>query len=206
MKKRPDDDAITVLSILLILLVIIVSSIFLITILTPHHDSVPHGLVTSAILQSGDSIRLIDDPIGYSSDTDEIAGFTMTSKEGPDQTIGSIQLSVSPLIGDLAIDMDRTSIGFTFNGKETFLTQKKRSPLNPGEWAITSRYGALPFGSANDDDILHAGETFDVLIVLPAPLHRSDHFILTITPYRGMPLPIRRTVPPRITGVTQLPN
>jgi hypothetical protein len=106
----------------------------------------------------------------------------------------------------MAIDMDQTSITIIDTGTETLTKQKKASPLNPGDWAIVSRYGHLPFGSANDDDILHAGEAFDLLITLPDSLYPEERFTLVIAPAGGMPLRITKTVRGRVTAVTTISN
>lgn len=204
MKMRRRDDAITVLSVILIILAGVAGAIILLHALTTHHDSFPHGLVAMSIRESGDSVRITGDPIGYSSIPRTVSGFDSRPEVYDEHAIGAIQVSVSPLIGDLAIDMDHTRISILSGTTETELTQKKASPLNPGEWAIISRYGYLPFGSANDDDILHAGETFDLLITLKEPLYPYDQFTLLLAPEGGVPLRITRSIPGRVTPVTTL--
>ncbi len=206
MKMRPQDDAITVLSVILIILAVCAAAAFFIHLLIPHQTGTPHGLVAMAVRESGDSIRITGDLIGYSSIPRTVSGFDIRPEAYDDNAIGSLHVSVSPLIGDMAIDMDKTRISIIQSNKEIALTRKKASPLNPGDWAIISRYGYLPFGSANDDDILHAGETFDLLITLPEPLHPNDRFTLVIAPAGGVPLRITRTVPGRVTPVTTIPN
>lgn len=200
------DDAITVLSVLLIILAGITGAIFVFHLLIPHHTSTPHGLVAMAIRESGDSVRMTGDPVGYSSIPHTISGFDIRPETYDEQRIGAIQVSISPIIGDMAIDMDTTKMSIIQGEKEILLSQKKISPLNPGDWAIVSRYGYLPFGSANNDDILHAGETFDLLITLPEPLYPKEHFTLVIAPFGGMPIRITRTVPAKVTPVTILPG
>lgn len=206
MTKRPQDDAITVLSVILIILGGVAGTIVLIHIIAPHHTGTPHGLVAMAIRESGDSVRITGDPIGYSSIPRTVSGFDIRPRKTDEHSIGAIQVSISPIIGDMAIDMDYTRISIISGTTEMHLTRKKASPLNPGDWAIISRYGHLPFGSANDDDILHAGETFDLLITLPKPLHPGNRFTLVITPSGGVPLRITRTLPMRVTAVTTIPN
>ncbi len=206
MKKRQQDDAITVLSVILIILAVCAAAAFFMHLLIPHQTGTPHGLVAMAIRESGDSVRMTGDPGGYSSIPRTVSGFDIRPRKTDVHAIGAIQISISPIIGDMAIDMDQTSITIIDAGRETLLTQKKASPLNPGDWAIISRYGYLPFGSANDDDILHAGETFDLLITLPETLYPKEHFTLMITPFGGVPLRITRTVPGRVTAVTIIPN
>jgi len=162
-----------------------------------------------AVRESGDSVRLTGDLIGYSSIPHTVSGIDIRPQTTDEHAIGAIQVSIAPIIGDMAIDMDQTSITIIDARTETLMKQKKVSPLNPGDWTIISRYGYLPFGSANDDDILHAGETFDLLITLPEPLHSEERFTLVIAPARGVgvvPLRITRTVPGRVTAVTTIPN
>ena len=206
MTKRPQDDAITVLSVILIILGGVAGTIVLIHIIAPHHTGTPHGLVAMAVRESGDSVRLAGDLVGYSSIPRTVSGFDIRPRKTDEHAIGAIQVSISPIIGDMAIDMDYTRISIISGSIEMHLTRKKASPLNPGDWAIISRYGHLPFGSANDDDILHAGETFDLLITLPKPLHPGNRFTLVITPSGGVPLRITRTLPMRVTAVTTIPN
>ncbi|MCQ1538758.1 hypothetical protein FTO68_07145 [Methanocalculus taiwanensis] len=206
MKKRQRDDAITVLSVILLILAGVAGAILVFHLLTPHHTSTPHGLVAMAVRESGDSVRLTGDLVGYSSVPRTVSGFYIRPSKTDEKAIGAIQLSISPIIGDMAIDMDLTRISVIEKNKETALTLKKASPLNPGDWAIISRYGYLPFGSANDDDILHAGETFDLLITLPEPLHPEESFSLVIAPAGGVPLHITKAVPVRVTAVTTISN
>lgn len=204
MTKRPQDDAITVLSVILIILGGVAGTIVLIHIITPDNTGTPHGLVAMAVRESGDSVRLTGDPIGFSSIQRTISGFDIRPQTTDEHAIGAIQVSISPIIGDMAIDMDQTTVTIIDTSTETLTKQKKASPLNPGDWAIISRYGYLPFGSANDDDILHAGETFDLLITLPEPLYAQDRLTLVIAPSGGVPLRITRTVPMQVTPVTTI--
>ncbi|GAA5261609.1 hypothetical protein [Methanocalculus sp. MC3] len=204
MKKRMQDDAITVLSVIFIILAGVAGTIVLLHIIAPHHTGTPHGLVVMAIRESGDSVRITGDPIGYSSIPRTVSGFDIRPQKTDEHAIGAIQVSISPIIGDMAIDMDYTRISIISGSIERPITRKNASPLNPGDWAIISRYGYLPLGSANDDDILHAGETFDLLITLPEPLYPWERFTLVIAPTGGMPLRITKTVPGRVTAVTTI--
>lgn len=204
MKKRSQDDAITVLSVIIIILAGVAGIVVLIHIITPNHTGTPHGLVAMAARESGDSVRITGNPIGYSCIQRTVSGFDIRPQTTDEHAIGAIQASISPIIGDMAIDMDQTTITIIDTRTETLTKQKKVSPLNPGEWAIISRYGNLPFGSANDDDILHPGETFDLLITLPEPLSPEERFTLVIAPAGGVPLRITRTVPVQVTPVTTI--
>lgn len=204
MRSTPDDEAITVLSLIMAVLVMAVCGVFIVHLLLPPSGGGSHGLVSMAARESGDSVRVVADPVGYQSVLRTVSGFEIRPAIRDDRAIGSPQVSITPLVGDFAIDMDTTTISITIRGNRTSLVQTKQSPLAPGDWAIVSRHGTIPYDAPGDDDILHSGEIFDLVIVVPEPLRPYDHFTLAIDPAGAVPWETTRIVPPKITPVTTL--
>jgi|GEM_PF-2196183 len=206
LRSVPGEEAITVLSLIMAVLIMPACGVFIVHLLAPFPDGGSHGLVTVSMKESGDSVRIVAAPVGYASVPRTVSGFGIRPAVQDDQVIGSLQVSVTPLVGDFAIDMDTTVISIISHGNRTTFGRTEQSPVGPGEWAIVSKYGTIPYDEPGDDDTLHSGEIFDLVMVVPEPLHPYDRFTLAIAPAGAVPWQTTRTVPPKVTPVTTLGN
>ncbi|WP_298665415.1 hypothetical protein [uncultured Methanofollis sp.] len=148
----------------------------------------PVGIVPDA-LASSPMVLLVDPPLqGYSDPADP-------------GRIGSVSISLRLFPGSVgAVDMDRATVLFsTPDGSETCGTE----PVPP-HWAITGRLNALPIGAADDDNLLETGEEFIIRVQPSRTLAPGETFTLTVAPPRGPVVKVTRTVPPKITPVTDL--
>lgn len=209
MKKKSwagDKEARITACVSICLLALFVIAIFLIIpcSLSPGHDGLfSGGLIRVAISESGDSVRIYGTPVGYSSISREIEGIdAIASKENP-ATIGFLGVSVTPLVGDLSIDTHRMGIAIARPDNEMSITRSRDSAVSPGHWIIARKYHMIPMKSPDEDDILEAGEIFDLLISLPEPLFPNQKFSIILAPEHGMPWKQELTVPPVIKPVNQ---
>ncbi len=154
------------------------------------------GLIRGAISESGDSVRIYGTPIGYSSISREIeAKHAIASRENPN-TLGFFLISVTPIVGDLSIDINRMKITIVSAGNGMPITMSRDAILNPGNWTIVKKYNMIPMKSADEDDFLEGGEIFDLLISLPVPLTPYQKFSIVLSPEHGIPWKQEFTVPP----------
>lgn len=148
----------------------------------------PAGIVPRSLAWSSEAL-FVDDPLlGY---------------QDPDDPgrIGSVSLSLRLFPGAVgALDMAGAGVVFTTpEGSETCGVGTV-----PPNWTVTDRLNVPPFGTADDDDLLEPGEEF-VLRVWPSrPLAPGETFALTIDPEEARAVTTTRTVPVRITPVTDL--
>jgi hypothetical protein len=148
----------------------------------------PVGIVPDA-LASSSMVLLVDPPLeGYGDPADP-------------GRICSVSLAIRLFPGSVgAVDMDQATVLFTTReGTETCDTGQV-----PPNRTITGRLNALPIGAADDDNLLEPGEEF-VLRVWPShTLATGETFTLTVAPPRGPVVTATRTVPARVTPVTDL--
>jgi len=162
------------------------------------------GLVPRAIEESGDSVRVTGMPVGYSSISRRISGVDAVAARENEKALGFLVISVTPVIGDLAIDTDRMGIAVVVSQDRTHVSRSRDARLLPGNWTIVKKYNMIPMKSADDDDILEASEIFDLLISLPEPLFAYQEFSIMLSPEHGVPFTQKLTVPRAITPVTEL--
>lgn len=179
---------------------------YLVTSLLTSHDQ--HcgsrgGLIRGVISESGDSVRIYGTPVGYSSFSREIEGIDAIASKENLATIGFLSVSVTPLVGDLSIDTHRMGIAIARPDIEMSITRSRDSAVSPGHWIIARKYHMIPMQSPDDDDILEAGEIFDLLISLPEPLFPNQKFSIILAPEHGIPWKQELTVPPVIKPVNQ---
>jgi hypothetical protein len=148
----------------------------------------PVGIVPEALAGSSAAL-LVDTPLeGFGDPTDP-------------GRIGSVSISLRLFPGSVgAVDLGRAGVLFAArDGSETCGS----GPVPPN-WTITDRLNALPIGAADDDDILEPGEEFVIRVWPSRALAPGETFTLTIAPPRGPAVTATRTVPSKITPVTDL--
>lgn len=161
------------------------------------------GLIKGAISESGDSVRIYGTPIGYSSVSREIEGIHASASREDPNALGFFLISVTPIVGDLSIDINRMKITIVSAGNEIPVTLSRTASLGPGNWTIVSKYHMIPMHSADEDDILEGGEIFALLISLPESFTPYQKCTIVLSPEHGIPWKQELTVPPVIKPVTQ---
>jgi len=161
------------------------------------------GLIKGAISESGDSVRIYGTPIGYSSVSREIEGIHAIAYREDPNALGFFLISVTPIVGDLSIDINRMKITIVSAGNELPVTLSTTASLGPGNWTIVGKYHMIPMHSADEDDILEGGEIFDLLISLPESFTPYQKFTIVLSPEHGIPWKQELKVPPVIKPVTQ---
>lgn len=172
---------------ILLLVVLGVAGIAL-TVFTDQGAENPVGLIPGSLMDSS-AVILVDTPL---------EGYGVPAED----QIGSVALSLRLFPGSLgAVDMDRVCVLFTVQGgrEETCDT----GSVQPN-WTIADRLHALPVGTVDDDNLLEPGEEF-VLKVWPSrTLTPGETFTIAVAPLHGPGVTVTRTVPARVTPVTDL--
>jgi len=151
----------------------------------------PSGLVYSALDETGGLIEIVGAVDGYSDAADPGA-------------LGSVSFTVRLFLGDMGgVDMSRATVLFSDGGGAVVVPSGAEGDVLP-YWTITDRLNRAPFQTVDDDDILEPGESFVVRVFFPHPLGSGETFTLTVTPPGGHAETMKRTVPPRVTPVTNL--
>ncbi len=164
----------------------------------------PGGIVIRSVQQSGESIRVTGTPVGYPGTSREIEGIAAVPVMENQNAIGFVILSITPLVGDLAIDTDSMGLALVTKDSVLLLQKTREKKVGPGEWAIVRKYNLLPGKSADADDILEAHEVFEILVSLPVPLLPGQKGTLVFSPRHGMQYSQKLAVPPVIRPVTLL--
>lgn len=163
----------------------------------PQAQTLPDGLITSAVAMSGDMLTLKGDVIGFPR-TDGTSGTIRYHFERQDpHKLGGVQATVSLLLGNMGgIDMDRTRVSITTK-KGTYVIPKSSSNLSVDSpnWTIYSKSNWLPYQSADEDNILEPNEQFGILILFPDSLSPYESFTLTMQPERAIALSLPCQVP-----------
>ena len=72
-------------------------------------------------------------------------------------------------------------------------------------WTILRKLNMNPFRTADEDNILEPGESFDVFVCPTRPLLSYDTFtVIFKPPGAGLQFPVKRTVPAPVIPVMQL--
>lgn len=173
---------------ILLLIVLGVTGIFFTAFSGPGGEN-PVGLVPSSLIDSS-AVLLVDPPL---------EGYGDLAEPG---RIGSVALSLRLFPGSVgAVNMDRACVLFTVDGEQEETCGTGQVPPN---WTITDRLNALPVGTVDDDNLLEPGEEF-VLRVWPSrTLAPGETFTIAVVPSRGPGVTVMRTVPARVTPVTDL--
>ncbi|MCU0632925.1 MAG: flagellin [Methanolinea sp.] len=203
--KRDRETGITGLEVIFLILFLAIAVYMVFTLAIPPvgHGGSPGGLFVRAVQESGDSVRVTGMPIGYLSVSQKIEGIAAVAATENKNAIGFLVVSVTPLIGDLAIDINRMGITIVSPDTDTTFTRSRNASVGPGNWTILKKYNLIPMKTADEDDILEASEIFDLLISLPEPFPPYHTFSLVFSPEHGIPYTQKLTVPPAVTRVTR---
>lgn len=188
---------------MLIVIAIALYSGYLLLQPSPDYPGGQRGLVAWAAYQSGDSVRVYGNPAGYPSVSGAIGGVGAVAAREDPRALGFLMVPVTPLVGDFAIDTDRMGISIVAAGRTTQVKRSTGLPLWPGNWTIAAKHNMIPMHAADDDNILEAGEMFDLLISLPEPLSPYQEFSIVLSPERGMPYTQKFVVPPSVAPVAR---
>ncbi|MBR1369557.1 hypothetical protein RJ53_08680 [Methanocalculus chunghsingensis] len=204
MRPIDQDDAISILSIILhlLLLIMIITVTLYLFMYFPGEE--PKGLYVRAIEVSRGTMQVAGDPLGYSSVPRETDGVVILPSVHNEEAIGAVRVSFSPVIGDIAVDINKISV-FLYQGDEKIrLTPSHQSPLSSGEWMVLHRRESRIIRETGDRSTIGLGESFDILIVLPGPLVSGDRLRLSIFLMPDTAIPIERSIPHRVAYTTLL--
>ena len=203
--KRDKEEGITGLEVICLLIFLAVAIYVVFThVYTPNEDGgTPRGLIAGAVYESGDSVRMYGMPVGYSSVSREIEGIDAVAATENPSALGFLLVSVTPLIGDLAIDLDRMEMTIVSSGTKTLIIRSRGASVGPGNWTIAGKSNMIPMKSADEDDLLEASEIFDLLISMPEPFFPYQKFSVVLSPEHGVPYTQKLTVPPLFTPVVK---
>lgn len=105
---------------------------------------------------------------------------------------------------DMSIDIDKITVIFVSQyGSET-LSQKTGLPLAKPGWMVTRKKGILPIEYADQDSILEAYESFEILVYPSTPLPPMSRFIILIQLPDQTKIFLPRSVPATISPVMYL--
>jgi len=200
----PDERAVTPLECIVIVALFAVTCLAMIHFLSAP-AALPGGLIPAALKESGDSLMPVGSVVGYAATDGKVGAVPLRYGREDSSSMGAVSVVVSLFIGDMGgIDMDRATVAFANRSETCALKRSDETPLGQGEWAISGKYNMVPFREADSDSILEPGEQFELLFCPAVSLSPREVFIISVAPQGGMPLSMRRTVPPRITQVMDL--
>jgi len=204
MRTTDQDDAISILLIILhlLLLAMIITITAYLFAYIPGEE--PKGLYIRAIEVSRGTVQVAGDPLGYSSVPREIDGVAILPSVHNEEAIGAVRVSFSPVIGDIAVDINKISVSLYHGDEKTRLTPLYEPPLGPGDWIVLHRREPRIIRETGDRSTIGLGETFDILIVLPVPLVSGDRLRLSIYLRPDTAIPIERSIPHRVVDTTLL--
>jgi hypothetical protein len=204
------DDALTGLDIITVAAVVLIIAGFAVSHFTFGIGSFsrtgPQGLIPLALKQSGDQLNVLGPVTGFPAVSWSSGGITVIREDQDPGRLGAVAMTLSLFIGSTGgIDMERTGVFWTGrSGTETIRMTTGTRVVCPN-WTVVNKLNINPFRSADEDNILEPGETFDVFVCpsrAPAP---SDPFTVVFQPPgTAIRFPVSRTVPPVITTTMQL--
>lgn len=207
MQKQPFESGLSVLGVLFLLLLVFAAvSLILIAIagLFPGFGYLVEGLVARSVQETGEAVRVTGTPIGYKATFLEIEGIGCLTATENQNAIGFVRVSITPLVGTLAIDTDLMDLAFVTKDSSIPLRKTMAGHVAPGNWTIIRKYNVLPGKNADRDDILEANEVFDILISLPQAFGPHQKASIVFSPEHGMSYSLELSIPPVITPVTFL--
>lgn len=179
----------------------------------PHGKTTPvdakpqqkQGMIASDVVATTD---LLNDPggiFGYPAVDGAINGFPVRFKSQDPTQLGAFQLVIQPFMmnsGD--IDMGHASVLWVSGTDQEKLSLVQTPELICPNWTIINKVNSVPLKSADQDLFLETNEQFTLLVCPAGHVAPYQQFTLTIVPENGQILPLTRTVPGRITKVTNL--
>ncbi|MCX6698479.1 MAG: hypothetical protein NTV68_00905 [Methanomicrobiales archaeon] len=150
------------------------------------------------------------DVTGY-ADISGLVGNVMVKTMTPDPgKMGSVSLPITiqqfteGAGGPPSIDMRKTHIWFTANGKQTELPLTETRPLTKPAWTIAGKSGVSAGYSANQDDFLEPNELFTLMIYPGNALPPGTPFSIDVGLAGQWPLTVNMTVPSPVKDAMDL--
>ncbi len=165
----------------------------------------PGGVVASSLEETGGMLCVSGSVYGYASANGSVGDASLWCDHPDPGRMGSVSFTIGLFVGDMgAVDMGKATVTFATKTGSEVLPLTRAAPVYPRNWTILRKFHQIPGQQADDDDLLEPGEQFEILAYPSRPLSPYDQFTVTIAPAGSEPLPVSRTVPPRITAVMDL--
>jgi hypothetical protein len=147
---------------------------------------------------------IASDVTGYEDISGVVSGVPVSNPAPDPSRMGLVTLPVmiqqftQGPEGPPAIDMRKTRIWFTANGKIEELPLYDNRPLLKPAWTVAGKSGAGEGTSADEDDFLEPNEVFTILVYPGTPIGPGTPFSIDIRMSGQWPLTVNMTVPGHI--------
>ncbi len=147
---------------------------------------------------------IASDVMGYQDISGTVYGVPVSNPSPDPSKMGLVSLPVriqqftEGPEGPPSIDMRKTRIWFTANGKIEELPRYDNRPLIKPSWTVGGKSGA------NDDDFLDPNEVFTLLVYPGTPIGPGTPFSIDVRMGGQWPLTVNMTVPAQIQAQMNL--
>jgi hypothetical protein len=171
---------------------------------THHTGRAPQGVIPLFEGTAQKTLVIAGEVNGYWIQDGTAGGIPVSFPRDPRPGIDGISVPVQLLVGSDPLDMGTVSVAIESAGASGVLLRDDRRPVGRSSWTIAWKSGVLPLHHADADDLLEPGEMFGLLVVTPGPLGPGEQVTITLSPAGGIPLVVKRGIPPRVSPVTLL--
>ncbi|MBP2133344.1 hypothetical protein J2128_001298 [Methanomicrobium sp. W14] len=161
----------------------------------------PHTGIISFATGESSEILVVDGACYGAEDTGGVFQGVELKTEGKNpKAMGSCTIPLKLLIGSpVSVKMNKAVIQFSYGGKTENLSYSNESPLSKPSWTIAQKSSVIPFGDADEDNILEQNEIFTILVYPSSDVPASGQFSVLVTPKSENPLVVSPIVPADIT-------
>jgi hypothetical protein len=150
------------------------------------------------------------DVTGYADISGQAGNVTVHTATPDPEKMGSVTLPITiqqfteGAGGPPAIDMRKTQVWFTANGKNAALPWIETRPLTKPAWTIAAKSGISAGYTANQDDFLEPNEVFTLMIYPGTALPPGTPFSIDVLLAGQWPLTVNMTVPSPVQATMNL--